>query len=276
MHIKQIDSTNLESPHFYKFPDYLIENVYQDTFDLLKRILKIVRAERFKTNTHSSLKTPIKECKIRMNNQDMLEQIKRFIHLISSELNCIELSYGTYDEEIELEIELDSRELGKSFRKDANLIKQNVNLITQDAIVKSIDDGFILMEIGGNQFKLINNMFKIKKVPKNKENTIIDGELMIQLDFTYNESIQLHYIANCFVTHFQAHRKRAGLRPWNQIKLNVIEDEKNILTKFHEMVENRVKIPVVFGLTDSFDEKQILTETFECESVKILYELRIY
>lgn len=276
MHIKQIDSTNLDSPHYYKFPDYAYETVYQNTFDLLKRIIKIVRAERFKSQTHSSLKTPIKECKIRMNNQDMLEQIKRFIHLISSELNSIELSYGTYDEEIELEIELDFRELGKTFRKDANVIKQNIHLVTQDAITKSIEDGFILMKVGTNEFKLINNMFKIKKVPKNKENTIIDGELMIQLDFTYNESIQLHYIANCFVTHFQAHRKRAGLRPWNQIKLNVVEDEKNILTKFHEMVENRVKIPIVFCLTETFGEKQILTETFECESVKILYELRIY
>jgi isoleucyl-tRNA synthetase len=279
LHLKKIDSTNLDSIHFYKFPSFEIEISYQDTFNLLKRIIKIVRAERFKSTSHSSLKTPIKDCKIRMNNLNTLDEIKKFIHLISSELNCINLSYGTYDEEIEQQIELDQKELGKNFRRDANLIKQNVHTLTQEQMLNSINTGFILMEIEGKTFKLDSTMFNLKKVPKNKENTIIDDDLMIQLDLTYNEEIQFHYIANCFTTHFQAHRKRAGLRPWNKIKCNVIRDEKNILTKFHEMVQNRVKIPVLFNLEgqdETNDNVKILPEVFQSDSIEIHYELRIY
>ncbi len=274
-HIKQIDQTNLDSPHFYTYPCFEKSNTFSETFNLLKRILKIVRAERFKSKTHSSLKTPIKECKIRMNNQETLEEIKKFIHLISPELNCIELTYGTYDDEIEYAIDIDFREFGKIFRKDAPMLKDKLLAVSQDVLKESMTSGLILID----KFTISSDMFKLKKVPKNKDNTVIDDDLMIQLDFTYNDTILHQYIANCFVTYFQAHRKRAGLRPWNKVKCFVCEDENNILTKFHEMIEFRIKVPVLINPTqDELNEEcsTNLVDTFTNDSVSIKYEMRIY
>ena len=274
-HIKQIDSNNLDSVHFYSYPFYKKSNKFGETFNLLKRILKIVRCERYKSKTHSSLKTPIKECKIRMNNKETLEEIKKFIHLISPELNSIELTYGTYDEEIEFMVDIDFREFGKMFRKDAPMLKEKLMSASQDVLQQSL----VTNEIVIDRFKISSDMFKLKKVPKNKENTVIDDDLMIQLDFTYNLLILHQYTANCFVTFFQKHRKRAGLRPWNKVKCFVTEDKHNILTQFHEMVEFRIKVPIIVNPTKEELEEEYtnkFTDSFTDDSIEIKYEMIIY
>jgi isoleucyl-tRNA synthetase len=279
-HIKQIDLENLESVHYYEYPVHTKKDKFSKTFNLLKRILKIVRGERYKSKTHSSLKTPIKECKIRMNNYEILEDIKKFIHLISPELNCIDLTYGTYDEEIEYTIDLDFKQIGKQFKKEAVIIRENIKYITQVELVESINTGVIIVksEENQNEFKLEQNMFSLRKVPKNKENTIIDNELMIQLDLTYNDDIMKHYTANCFVTHFQAHRKRLGLRPWNKVECNILEDENSIISSHNELIQNRLKIPVYINKLNQDTEQnfKLFTETFINDCINIKYELLIY
>ena len=50
---------------------------YLDTFNVLKRIIKIVRAERFKNKVQQ--KTPISKCEIRMDSEILLSQVEQFI-----------------------------------------------------------------------------------------------------------------------------------------------------------------------------------------------------
>jgi hypothetical protein len=227
---------------------------------MLKRILKIVRAERHKTQTHMSQKTPIASCKIRMNSQETLEQIKQFIHLISNELNCMELTYGEYDSELEYSIDLNHRELGKKYRNMANDIKEKLMNLTQEEYENLATTNNIDIIINNITYNVTGEMLTIKKIPKKGSNTIIDGELMIQLDFTYNDIIKNRHIINCFVTHFQNHRKRAGLRPWNKVDL-VINNNNDIIKSHQDIFESRTNVPVYF---ECIEEKYcvIYTETY--------------
>ena len=277
-HIKQIDSTNLDSVHFYSFPSETISKdlYFEPKFNLLKRILKIVRAERHYTSTHTSQKTPIAECKIRMDSEETLEEIKKFIHLIHSELNCINLTYGTYDSELEYSIEANHRLLGQKFRGKANMIKEKLMGLTQDELSEQYKlKTHIIIE----DFTITSDMFTIKKVPKSGSNTIIDNELMIQLDFTYNESIMKHHAANCFVTNFQNHRKIIGLRPWDKVDLIVEIDENNILKLHKDIFEKRTNVKVLFDNNNEVINSKYLhkhTETYTySDDIAITYSIAI-
>jgi isoleucyl-tRNA synthetase len=278
-HIKLIDSTNLNSIHLYSYPDTTNQLMFVPKFNMLKRILKIVRAERHKTQTHMSQKTPIASCKIRMNSQEQLEEIKKFIHLISGELNCMELTYGEYDSELEYTIELNHRELGKKFRNVANDIKEKLMNLTQDEYVNALTNNNIDIIVNDITYVVIGEMFTIKKIPKKGSNTIIDNELMIQLDFTYNDVIKNRHIINCFVTHFQNHRKRVGLRPWNKVDLVISSDEDNIVKPQQEVFESRTNVPVIYNCEE---EKYVstYTETYthnlENKDINIRYSLCVY
>jgi isoleucyl-tRNA synthetase len=285
MHIKQIDTSNLDSVHFYTFPT-VNENIMKDlyfepTFNILKRILKIVRAERHRNPTHTSQKTPILECKIRMDSDSTLSEIKEFIHLIHSELNCINLSYGTYDSELEYSIELNHRLLGQKFRGKANMIKEKLMVLSQDELSQlyhmSQFDKSDIKIIKIEQFDITPDMFTIKKVPKSGTNSIIDNDLMIQLDFTYNESIMLHHAVNCFVTYFQNHRKIIGLRPWDKVDLIVNCDEKNILKMHKDIFEKRTNVPVIFE-TSIESYREICTDGMfsYSDDITISYTIGMY
>lgn len=276
-HIKQIDSTNLESVHFYTIPS-LPESVsnqlyFEPTFNILKRILKIVRAERHRNPTHSSQKTPILECKIRMDSESTLQEIKEFIHLIHSELNCINLSYGTYDSELEYSIELNHRLLGQKFRGKANEIKEKLMGLTQDELCEYNKQQ---TSVQIDSFTITLDMFTIKKIPKSGTKSIIDNDLMIQLDFTYNETIMFHHAVNCFVTHFQNHRKIIGLRPWDKVDLIVNSDEKNILQLHKDIFEKRTNVPVLFE-SKCVPYRNVYSDTFiYSEDIMITYTIVVY
>ena len=246
---------------------------------MLKRILRIVRAERYKTQTHMSQKTPIASCKIRMNSQETLNEIKKFIHLIHGELNTLDLTYGEYDSELEYSLELNHRELGKKFRNMANDIKEKLMNLTQEEYENVNVNNTCDISINDITYNVTGEMFTIKKVPIKGSNTIIDNDLMIQLDFTYNDIIKNRYIMNCFVTHFQNHRKRAGLRPWNKVDLVIINDEYMIIKPQLEVFESRTNVPVIFECEET-NYSTIYSETYthslESGDIKIRYLLCVY
>jgi isoleucyl-tRNA synthetase len=279
-HIMKVDLNNLESPHMYNYPETLKEYYYEPKFNMLKRILKIVRSERHRSATHKSQKIPIAECKIRMDSESTLQEIKNFIHLIHSEINCIELSYGTYDSELEYTMEVDHRAFGICYRGNANIIKDKLMSLTQEELAQIskniIENPTTEISINDGQYMIKCNLFKIKRVPKKDSNTYVDGDLMIQLDFTYNDVIQEKHAANCFVTHFQNHRKRVGLRPWNKVELYIIEDKKNIMEKNKETFEYRTKVPIVENIDDDKCSATYI-ETFEySDDIKITYCMKVY
>ena len=182
-----------------------------------------------------SQKIPIAECKIRMNSVETLDEIKKFIHLISNELNCLELSYGTYDTELEYSVELNHREIGREYRNVANDIKTKITEISQEELIEIEKTNNMTISVNNITYNIKPTMYNIKKVPKKGQNIVLDGDMMIQFDFTYNDIIKHRHVANCFVTHFQNHRKRVGLRPWNKVDLAIINDNNKIITNHQEL-----------------------------------------
>jgi hypothetical protein len=91
--------------------------------------------------------------------------------------------------------------------------------------------------------------------------------------------IKNRHIVNCFVTHFQNHRKRAGLRPWNKVDLVIIKDADMIIKSQLEIFESRTNVPVFFEC-DEEKYNTIYSETYthslESGDVNIAYLLCVY
>ena len=109
-----IDSDNINYIHNNIEPTIIIS-----TFELLKRISKLVRTARKKTTTHTSNKTPIKACEICMDNPYMLKQISGVIDLIQSELNVIDIKYSMLEGNLKYKVIPNKSVLGKKYKHNA-------------------------------------------------------------------------------------------------------------------------------------------------------------
>lgn len=283
-HISNLDESNPESVMLINFPITEEKNEYTSTFNLMKRILKIVRSERFKTKTHSSLKTPIVLCSILMNSQKDLTELESLIILIQSELNCLEFKFGRFDVETELKIELVLSEIGKKYKKDAQKIKQKCAELSQAEIKSAQENNYLEFSIGDIEYKLLENEFTIKVEPKKSENdklvSVIDSELMCRLDFTFNDQIIHRSIANALVTDVQRQRKEMGLRPWNKIVLQIISDEKlvlnsDLLTLIEKRIENKVDYLGNFNFNESGNSNKIKKYFYEDFNIEIDYHIQV-
>jgi isoleucyl-tRNA synthetase len=283
-HISNLDESNPESVMLVNFPITEEKNEYTTTFNLMKRILKIVRSERFKTKTHSSLKTPIVLCEILMNSEKDLLELESLITLIQSELNCLEFKFGRFDRETELKIELVLSEIGKKYKKDAQKIKQKCTELSQEEIKTSLENNYLEFFIGDIEYKLLQNEFTIKVEPKKSDNdklvSVIDSELMCRLDFTFNDQIIHRSIANALVTDVQRQRKEMGLRPWNKIVLHITSDEKlvlnsDLLNLIEKRIENKVEYLGNFNFNESGNSNKIKKYFNEDFNIEINYLIEV-
>ena len=242
-HISKISNIS-DSIHQLNIPDYDKTNKYIPTFNLMIRIAKLIRSARCKTKTHTSLKTPIYSCDIFMNDTTELDKLATSIDSVQTELNCMNFSYGKFSSQVEYYIEVLPKEIGKRFKKDAQKVYELVKSFTQDDISEIIKTGVINFELNNTHHQMTSSDFIVRCVPKD-EKAIIDGELMIKLDFTYSQEIINKHNVNNLITCIQQKRKELGLRPWNKINIIIYEDNKKIVSEYITYIRTRLETDII-------------------------------
>ena len=256
-----IDSDNINYIHNNIEPTIIIS-----TFELLKRISKLVRTARKKTTTHTSNKTPIKACEICMNNPFMLKQISGVIDLIQSELNVIDIKYSMLEGNLKYKVIPNKSVLGKKYKHNAiniykfidtlifnnnklniihldNQVLQNIQTINKHIGIDINIDINIDIDIDNNEFTYepVFNKHDIYDICSSNNN------ILIKLDFTYDETIIKLYHVKCFISNIQQTRKYLGLKPWNPIEIHIFKDDIDIINNNLDYIKQRLECNVIYN-----------------------------
>ena len=132
--------------------------------------------------------------------------------------------------------------MGKKFKKDSKLIQDKLNQLSQEEIIQFYELG----KYSFNNFVIENeNDVIIRKVPMTDSTdsnikTVLDGELMVSVDFTYNQQILNTHLVRLFITKVQQLRKQSELHPWNPIVVLYDDTLKQLLTDNKQFIESRL------------------------------------
>ena len=262
------------------------KNNYIETFELLKRVSKLVRGARMNTTTHTSSKTPIKSCEICMDSAISLKQIASCIDLIQSELNIIDIKYSSLTGKFCYRMLPNKAILGKKYRQKSNDIykameiqnhwvadnslKQFTLFVPINTNVGNIDtielDEYILEE-GEFILEPLFNPNDIFDIDSQKANNITNN-ILVRIDFTYDIQIEKLSHLKRFVSEIQQVRKHMGLKPWNKIAIHIYKDDFDIVSNNVEYIRKRLEcdvIPNSLCKINGINLKCYMSEQFENE-----------
>lgn len=213
------------------------DTTYIETFDLLKRVSRLVRSARMNTKTHTSSKTPIKYCEICMDSDIQIKQIESCIDLIQSELNVLDIKYSKLTENIKYKYVPNKALLGKKYKKFANEIYK----FFEKSDLQETENQIILY-IDGKIYEILSDEYI--KEPVFRRDDIFEKDILIKIDFTYDEHINKMSHLKRFVSDIQQTRKIMGLHPWNKISIEVERDDFDIVSDNIEYMKKRLECEV--------------------------------
>jgi hypothetical protein len=247
------------------------KHYYLETFELLKRVSKLVRTARMRSTTHSSNKTPIKSCIICMDSSKQLEQIAECIDLIQSELNMLDMKYEPLTGNLKYRYLPNRALLGKKYKKDANIIYK---LLENYIHPSEIDSSLIKLidEVNNKEYILEDSEYVREPVFGDNDiyyNDIQTGvNILVKIDFTYDSSIENMFHLKRLVSQIQQDRKHMGLKPWNKISIEFVQDDFNIISSNVEYIKSRLECDVntcskvqsnlEYSIDDETDTRKIL------------------
>lgn len=274
---KQLATVYPDMKQFVHLEDYSIyldlldsEN-YIETFNVLKRVSKLVRTARMNTLTHTSAKTPIKSCEICMDNLEMLDKVASCIELIQSELNVIDIKYSMLSGNLKYRCIPNKTIMGKKYKQFASKLYTKMNELVFD----NTDAVEITLSMYGDGvdnvvYVLSKDEFNYEPIfEKNYQfDNQVDNNILIKIDFTYDENIEKLAHFKRFITDIQRCRKNMGLKPWNRIIIHIFKDDFNVVNDNVDTMIKRLEcevlpnsmIPVMLDnvLYYKTDDKQIM------------------
>jgi isoleucyl-tRNA synthetase len=249
-YIHKLLNSRLNNSRLNNIPEHIHELEYQfdmnsdesilETFDLLKRISRLVRSSRMKTTTHTSSKTPIKFCEICMDSDKKLDLIKNCIDLIQSELNVIDIKYSKLSDNIKYKYVPNKAILGKKYKKFASEIYKFFDKC--DNFSELLVDNVIRLYIDNQVYEIFENEYT-KELIFGKDD-IFDIDILIKIDFTYDEQIEKAFHLKRFISEIQRTRKQMGLHPWDKISIEIYCDEFDIVKNGVEYIKKRLECDV--------------------------------
>ena len=222
-----------------------------ETFNLLQRIARMVRAARMKTTTHTSSKTPIKHLEICMDNPEGLAKIAGCIDLIQSELNVIEIAYSPLEGNMTYRIVPNKALLGKKYKKQASDIYKALESIPTISTLSTISNDrkqepIHCSLVNGLEVIINSNEYTLEPVFGDNDiydNATIGGEwnILVRIDFTYNKEIESLAVVRRFISHVQQSRKAMRLHPWEPISIETSSDDFDIISSNREYIQQRLE-----------------------------------
>ena len=227
----------------YEFLEQKDMNIL-DTFCLLKKVSKMVRTARMSTKTHTSSKTPIKFCEICIDSDIKLKQIESCIELIQSELNVIDIKYSKLEGNLKYKYVPNKALLGKKYKKIATEIyksfeKSDFHFDNTNIIKIKINDVF---------YEILPEEY-IREIVFDSD-MIFEDNILIKIDFTYDEQIEKLSHLKRFLSRIQQTRKEMGLHPWNKICIKVVHDDFDVIFKSIEYMKKRLECDVIINFND--------------------------
>jgi isoleucyl-tRNA synthetase len=234
-HIPQsLRGEDSRSVHFLQFPD-----VKEELFDVeierrvgrMQRVIELARVSRERRAI--GLKTPLKTLVVIHPDPVYLEDIRSLEGYITEELNVRDLllSSDEVNYNVQYSVSADWPVLGKKLKKDVQKVKKTLPGLTSEQVhqfvlKKSMTVDGILLEEGD---LLVKRGLKDDDSSKNLE-TNTDDDVLTILDAALYPELADEGIAREIVNRVQRLRKKAGLQPTDDVKMEykILSDPDNI------------------------------------------------
>ena len=234
--------TSIFKCEYPKDTDFMNESEVEERMKLLQKIAGMVRTLRSQERQFSSVKVPLSKVIIEHTNEKLINDIQLIANLIQEEVNCIDIECKQSSNQYKYQIEFNHKTMGKKFKKDSKLIQDKLTQLSQEDIKKFYENGKYSL----NEFIIENNIdVIIQKVPITDSHdpnvkTVLDGELLVSVDFTYNQQILNTHLVRLFITKVQQLRKQSDLHPWNPIVVFYDDTLKELLNNNKQFIESRL------------------------------------
>lgn len=281
---KELQAEDPRSVHFLAFPD-----VREELFDVeverrvgrMQRVIELGRVSRERRTI--GLKTPLKTLIVIHHDPIYLEDVRSLEGYITEELNIRELIL-TSDEakyNVQYSVNADWPVLGKKLKKEVQKVKKALPGLTSEQVhnyvlEKSIVVDGITLEAGD---LVVKRGLKDDESSKNLE-TNTDEDVLTILDVELHADLADEALGREIINRVQRLRKKAGLQPTDDIKMEykVLEDPSSIglreaFTSQAQAIEKALRRPLHEAEGSAVEESVILEE--EQEIQKATFSLRL-
>ncbi|MDE7134012.1 MAG: class I tRNA ligase family protein, partial [Rikenellaceae bacterium] len=209
------------SVHTASFPTVdksLIDAALEERMSMAQRISSMVLALRRKVSI--KVRQPLSKMMIPIMEAGMQEKIEAVRPLILSEVNVKEIEYITDTAGVLTKrIKPNFKALGPKFGPLMKEVGAAVGRFSQDDIASLERDGFFVLTLGGNDYRLEACDFEITSEDIPGWLVASEGRLTVALDVTVTEELRAEGIAREAVNRIQNIRKESGFEVTDKIRV---------------------------------------------------------
>ncbi|KAI8904305.1 tRNA synthetases class I-domain-containing protein [Gorgonomyces haynaldii] len=216
------------SIHFLMIPEVKSEYFNADIERAVGRMQAVIELGRvIREQKTLSLKTPLREIIIIHPDPQYHEDIRSLETYIQEEMNVRTVTVTSEEQAYGVTYELipDQKQLGTSFKKDAQIIKKSLSSVSVDEIQEFIKTN----ELKIQGFSLNDTHLKVvRKFDESKKNYHAQQtiDVLVILDTELDQSLIQEGLAREIVNRVQRLRKKANLQPTDNVayELKMLED----------------------------------------------------
>lgn len=289
---KNLQGVDPRSVHFLPFPD-----VREELFDVeierrvgrMQRVIELARVSRERRTV--GLKTPLKTLIVIHPDPTYLEDIRSLEGYITEELNIRDLALSSDEAKynVQYSVSADWPVLGKKLKKDIQKVKKALPGLSSEQVHQFVLDKFIIVD----GIRLEHGDLIVKRGLKDDDSskyleTNTDDDVLTILDSELYAELADEGIAREIINRVQRLRKKAGLQPTDDVKMEykVLSDPdkiglQEVFTGQSKTIEKALRRPVdhhvvteVDGKIPDGEEEGIILEE-EQEIQKAVFLLRL-
>jgi isoleucyl-tRNA synthetase len=257
-------------PKLDEFPDNPIVERQMKNLQLVSRL---VRSLRMKSKNSTSAMVPLKCVTIACENSEFIDDIALLERYMCEEINVIKIIYKNSCATNVYKIELNPKEIGLKYRKQASLVKDKLSALSQNELEDYYthkDNGLKIILDANTEIVLAEPLFSVIKeqqlILSPTEIGLVENNISVIVDIEHDESVVELYIKRLFIVEVQAMRKKTKLRPWDKINIYFHDNNdqiKKVISKFAIQIKEELLYDVFEMKDRKQHEKEIISQ--ECE-----------
>ena len=200
----------------------------EDEFELVQSIVSDTLALRDKMKR--SLRWPIKEVVIVSPSVKVSSVIKNYNNLIKTQVNTLNLKTKRSMNNVNYNVKLNFREVGKKHGKKTNEISKALSKISPEKIISELSKNSLNVKIKGERVRLTNkDIFVERKLPKGLRG-ISRSRYILYLDATENNEMLTMGYTRELTRKIQDLRKNSRLRKSDKIEVQINSNKELDIT----------------------------------------------
>ena len=216
-----------ESVHLALFPktdESLIDKDLEARMSLAQKITSMVLALRRKVNI--KVRQPLAQVMIPATNDEQRKRIEAVADLIKHEVNVKELTFAEKQGMMVKKVKCNFRTMGKKFGKLMKGIATSADTFTQEQISELESNGSLLIDVDGQQVKILTEDVEIISEDVPGWEVANDGNVTVALEIELTEDLKREGLAREVINRIQNMRKDNGFEITDRINVTIGENDK--------------------------------------------------